>query len=120
MLKIISKNRTYIERTKTITVLGNRGGDITILEIYDEKHIQNEFEELKSRYDIILIDLPPLDALNQSKEWLLFADKAIAVFEADKSIPPSQNQYIDYLKSLDSKFAGWVLNKAIINTSRRR
>ncbi len=114
------KSRVYIERTKSITVLGNRGDDVTILEINDEKHIQNEFEDLKSRYDIIIIDLPPLDALNQSKEWLLFANKAIAVFEANKSIQQSQNQYVDYLKSLDNKFSGWILNKVVINTPKRR
>jgi len=114
------KNRVYIERTKTITVLGNRGDDITILEINDEKHIQNEFDELKSRYDIIIIDLPPLDALNQSKEWLLFANKAIAVFETNHTISASQKPYIDYLKTLGDKFAGWVLNKVVTNTLKRR
>ena len=114
------KNRVYIERTKTITVLGNLGEDITILEINDEQYIHNEFEELKARYDVILIDLPPLDALNQSKEWILFANKVIAVFETNKSILQSQNQYVDYLKTLNTKFAGWVLNKVSMNTSRRR
>lgn len=109
------RNNSYIERdTSAISVLGNRGGDITLLEINDEKNIQREFDELKSRYDIILIDLPPLDSLNQSKEWLLFCCKAIAVFETNKRISRSQSQYIDYLKHLNLKFAGWVLNKAAI------
>jgi succinoglycan biosynthesis transport protein ExoP len=106
------RNSSYIERDNDkISVLGNRGSDVTLLEINDEKNIQNDFNELKSRYDIILIDLPPLDSLNQSKEWLLFSNKAIAVFEANKSISKSQGQYIDYLKNLNTKFAGWVLNK---------
>jgi len=109
------RNNSYIERdTSAISVLGNRGGDITLLEINDEKDIQREFDELKSRYDIILIDLPPLDSLNQSKEWLLFCNKAVAVFESNKIISRSQNQYIDYLKHLNQKFAGWILNKATI------
>jgi len=105
------KLSTYMERDNTITVLGNHGGDITLLEISDEKHIQNDFNDLKSRFDIILIDLPPLDSLNKSKEWLLFSNKAIAVFESDKAISRSHSQYIDYLKNLNTKFAGWVLNK---------
>jgi succinoglycan biosynthesis transport protein ExoP len=115
------RNNSYIERDNSaISVLGNRGGDITILEINDEKNIQREFDELKSRYDIILIDLPPLDSLNQSKEWLLFCCKAIAIFETNKRISRSQSQHIDYLKHLNQKFAGWVLNKAAIRNHSKK
>jgi succinoglycan biosynthesis transport protein ExoP len=110
------RTNAYIERDNAaISVLGNRGGDITLLEINDERNIRHDMDELKARYDIILIDLPPLDSLNKSKEWILFADKTIAVFEAHKNIPRSQAQYIDYLKHLNRKFAGWVLNKATVN-----
>jgi polysaccharide biosynthesis transport protein len=108
------KLSTYIERDNTISVMGNHGGDITLFEINDEKHIQNSFQELRSRFDIILIDLPPLDALTHSKEWVLFSNKTIAVFEANKAISKPQGQYIDYLRNLNSKFAGWILNKASI------
>ena len=114
------RNPAYIERDNTlISVIGNRGGDITLLEINDEKNVRNDFNELKSRYDIILIDLPPLDSLNQSKEWILFTDKTIAVFEAKKNISKSQDQYIDYLQHLHHKFAGWILNKAVISYKRK-
>jgi len=115
------RNSSYIEKDgNAISVLGNRGGDISLLEINDERHIQNELNELKSRYDMILIDLPPLDSLNKSKEWLLFSNKAIAVFEANKSITRSQSQYIDYLKNLNNKFAGWVLNKASADAKSKK
>ncbi|MDR3696124.1 AAA family ATPase [Mucilaginibacter sp.] len=115
------RNNSYIERdNNAISVLGNRGGDITLLEINDEKNIQREFDDLKSRYDIILIDLPPLDSLNQSKEWLLFCCKTIAIFETNKRISRSQSQYIDYLKHLNLKFAGWVLNKAAIRNHSKK
>jgi Mrp family chromosome partitioning ATPase len=112
---------SYIDNSaNTISVLGNRGGDITLLEINDEVNVKGIFNELKSRYDIILIDLPPLDSLNKSKEWILFANKTIAIFEANKKITRSQNQYIDYLKSLNGRFAGWVLNKATVNTQKKK
>jgi Mrp family chromosome partitioning ATPase len=67
-----------------------------------------------------LIDLPPLDSLNQSKEWLLFCCKAIAVFETNKRLSRSQSQYIDYLKHLNQKFAGWVLNKAVVRNYSKK
>jgi succinoglycan biosynthesis transport protein ExoP len=110
------RNSSYIERDNSaISVLGNRGGDITLLEINDERNILQDFNEIKSRYDIIIIDLPPLDSLNKSKEWMLFVNKAIAVFEANNTMTRAQGQYIDYLKHLNQKFAGWVLNKASIS-----
>ena len=114
------RNNSYIERdNQAISVLGNRGGDITLLEINDEKSILQDFNDLRLRYDMIVIDLPPLDSLSQSKEWLLFTNKAIAVFEANKTITRSHTQYIDYLKHLNSKFSGWVLNKASIQYNKK-
>jgi succinoglycan biosynthesis transport protein ExoP len=115
------RSSSYIERdTNAIGVLGNRGGDVTLLEINDERNIQNELNELKLRYDIILIDMPPLDSLNKSKEWILFTNKTIAIFEGHKSISRSQGQYIDYLKNINTKFAGWVLNKAVVNNHSKK
>jgi len=115
------RNSSYIEKDKNaISILGNRGGDITLLEINDERNIRQEFNEFKLRYDIILIDLPSLDSLNKSKEWILFTDKTIAVFEANKGISRSHGQYIDYLKHLNGKFGGWVLNKAAVSTHSKK
>jgi len=114
------RNATYIERDgSTISVIGNRGGDITLLEINDEKKVLDDFSDLRSRYDIVLIDLPPLDSLNLSKEWILFSDKVVGVFEADKIISSSQEQYVAYLKHLNRKFAGWILNKAKVDKKKK-
>jgi succinoglycan biosynthesis transport protein ExoP len=41
----------------------------------------------------------------------LFANKTIAVFEANKGISKWQKDDIKYLKNLNGKFAGWILNK---------
>jgi succinoglycan biosynthesis transport protein ExoP len=91
--------------------MGTHGGDVTLLELSDENFIRSKFNELKTKYDIIIIETPPLSSLNKSKEWLLFANKTIAVFEANKGISKWQKDDIKYLKNLNGKFAGWVLNK---------
>ncbi len=107
------RSSSFIERDdSSISIIGNRGGDISLLEINDQKFIENEMNNLVSRYDIVLIDLPPLDSLNKSKEWILFTNKTVVIFEANRSISRSQGKYIDYLKNIGIKFAGWVLNKA--------
>ena len=52
-----------------------------------------------------------MDALNKAKEWLLFADKTIAVFEANQTFNYTKNEGVKYLKFLDSKFGGFIFNK---------
>ncbi|MBB5394220.1 exopolysaccharide transport family protein [Mucilaginibacter sp. AK015] len=101
----------YETFSNTTNVMGNHGGDVTLLEVSDENFIRSRFNELKTKYDIIIIETPPLSSLNKSKEWLLFANKTIAVYEANKGISKWQKDDINYLRSLDSKFAGWILNK---------
>lgn len=96
------------------TVLGNHGGDVTLLEVSDENFIRSRFNELKTKYDIIIIETPALSTLNKSKEWLLFASKIIAVYEANKGIKKSQRDDLNYLRNMNGKFAGWILNKADI------
>jgi succinoglycan biosynthesis transport protein ExoP len=94
--------------------LGNRGTDITLLEIESEEIIREKFTQLKSKYDIIIIEVPSMSAMNKAKEWMLFADKTIAVFEANQSLNEQKNSGITYLKFLGPKFGGWVFNKTNI------
>jgi succinoglycan biosynthesis transport protein ExoP len=101
----------YDPLNSVTNVFGNHGGDVTLLEVSDENYIRSRFNELKVKYDIIIIETPPLASMNKAKEWLLFANKTIAVFEANKEISKSQKEDVDYLQSLDHKFAGWILNK---------
>ncbi|MEO6981167.1 MAG: hypothetical protein ABI113_22420, partial [Mucilaginibacter sp.] len=61
-----------------------------------------------------------LDSLNKAKEWILFANKTVAVFEANQSVKNSHKEHIVYLKTLNNKFAGWILNKAaVIGASKK-
>jgi polysaccharide biosynthesis transport protein len=94
-----------------ITVLGNKGGGMTLLELQDEKTINERLKDLKAMYDLIIIEAPALEKMNKAKEWLLFADKVVAVFQADQTLTESKRQSIQYLKTLDNKFGGWIFNK---------
>ena len=102
----------FFDNISKIKVLGNRGGDISILEISSEENIHEKFIKLKAEFDIIIIESPSLGNLNKSKEWTLFCDKILTVFEAGKKVTDRYKRNIDYLQSLDGKFIGWVLNLA--------
>ncbi|PTR00934.1 uncharacterized protein involved in exopolysaccharide biosynthesis [Mucilaginibacter yixingensis] len=107
--------------SQAVGVLGNRGEDVTLLEISSEVFLRNKFTELKQIYDIILIDIPSLSAKNKAKEWMLFANKVIVVFEADQDIVEGRKQLVKELQQLNTtgKFAGWVLNKAAYQSKKR-
>lgn len=106
--------------SQTDRVLGNHGDDLTLLEISGEQFVRNRFTELKQLYDIIIIEAPALVAKNKAKEWLLFANKVVAVFEADQDITNGKKAQVKYLQGLNDKFAGWVLNKSSYHTQRKR
>ena len=100
-----------------ISVLGNPGGDISLLEITSQEIIRERFNKLKAEFDVIIIEASSLDTLNKSKEWVLFADKVLTVFEANQNVTIAKKQYIDYLNANNAKFIGWILNKVTIGTA---
>lgn len=101
----------YATYNGTTNIMGNHGGDVTLLELSDENFIRSKFNELKTKYDIIIIETPPLSSLNKSKEWLLFTNKVVSIYEANKGIAKWQKDDVEYLRNINGKFAGWVLNK---------
>ena len=94
-----------------ISIIGNKGGDNSLMEISSFENISEKLEELKSQFDIIIIEIGSLDMLSKSKEWMQFADKVVSVFENNQSIKEPAQASIQYMRSLNGKMLGWVLNK---------
>lgn len=96
----------------SITIMGNYGADVSLFEIVSEYDAEQKLLELKDMFDMVIIEAPALTTLNQSKEWIVVGDRVMGVFEANTTISNEMKDQILYLKSLDEKFIGWVLNKA--------
>ena len=96
-------------------MLGNRGGDTSIFEFCDESIVKPKLAYLKDVFDIIIIEAPSMDKLNKSREWIVLADKVVAIFGAGATIKNGKKQSVQYLYDLGEQFAGWALNKVIIN-----
>jgi len=106
--------RTSLEELNddgNISVLGNKGRDVSLFEINSESEIEQKLLELKDMFDIILIEASALNTLNQSKEWIVVADRVLCVFEANATMTEEMKDQILYLKDMDSKFIGWIMNK---------
>ena len=106
-------NIPYPGENNDITIIGNRGMDISLFEINTEPVIRQKIQQLKEAFDIIIVETPSLNAMNQAKEWLTVSDKVVAAFETNRSLHAEQNNIIAYLKTLENKFIGWVMNKLI-------
>lgn len=110
-----------IGNDRNLTILASRAKDISLFEIVDPVVARQKMRELTSKFDIILVDTPSLQELSKSKEWISVADKTLAVYEAGHSVTAEQKQlHINYLRSINSKFIGWLMNKVVIAKRRRR
>jgi archaellum biogenesis ATPase FlaH len=94
-----------------IMVMGNRGGDTSLLEISNPENIESKLALLKDSFDIILIESEGLSSFNKSKEWAIFSDKVVTIFESGRKINYKKSQSILYLNGLEGKFIGWILNR---------
>ncbi|NCX96287.1 MAG: lipopolysaccharide biosynthesis protein, partial [Chitinophagia bacterium] len=94
-----------------IFYFSNKGLDLSLFEIADEPTIIERLQQLRKEFDMIIIEATPLEQQSQSKEWIRIADKVLMVFDSNKPIGHAENQMIEYLKSLNAKFIGWVMNR---------
>ncbi|MEN9597933.1 MAG: hypothetical protein RL596_244 [Bacteroidota bacterium] len=112
------KNRisvAEIMNNNKISVLGNRGADISLFEFCEESIVKPKLAYLRDVFDVIIIEAPSLDKLNKSREWIVLSDKVLGVFQAGATIRQSRKEQVAYLERLGPAFAGWVLNKVYIN-----
>ncbi|WP_421943939.1 exopolysaccharide transport family protein [Pedobacter sp.] len=96
-----------------ITIMNKSKARESLLEIQSIKSLQAGFDVLKDEFDIIIVDVNALQDINIAKEWLLFTEKNIAVFESGNSLKDSSKEFVDYIKKLPG-FLGWVLNKTVL------
>lgn len=97
--------------TGKITTMGNRGGDMSLLQVDSESDIRHKLNHLKSIFDIIIIESSALNSLNKAKEWIVASDKVVTVLKAGQTLKEHKNLHINYLKGLNGQFIGWVLNE---------
>jgi succinoglycan biosynthesis transport protein ExoP len=106
-----SSSGNNLQSNSAITTLGNKGNDISLYQLGTEADIKHEFEQFRQAFDIIIIEAPALNTLNKSKEWVNVADKIITVMKAGQTIKDYKKLHINYLKSLNNQFIGWVINE---------
>jgi len=94
-----------------IVVMGNKGGDTSLLEISNSENIESKLNQLKEVFDIVIIESEGLTSFNKSKEWIFFSEKVLTIFESGRKITGPSKQSVDYLSGLKGKFIGWIFNR---------
>ncbi|MGY3052022.1 succinoglycan biosynthesis transport protein ExoP [Pedobacter sp. UYEF25] len=92
-----------------ITVMNKSSERNSLLEIQNIVSLRAGFDVLRNEFDIIIIDVNSLEDVNISKEWLLFTEKNIGVFQYGTSVSERDYAHIKYIKG-QPDFLGWVLN----------
>lgn len=100
-----------IQAEDLITNLRRNVENTSILEIQDRSQLISGFNLLREKFDLILIDIGSVSNINHVKEWLLFSDISVAVFECGRPLPKNYKLLVEHLRE-HSGFKGWVLNKA--------
>ncbi len=97
---------------KNIDIIGCKEDYILPSEIYPLHNPLNRFKEFTERYDFIFIEGAALNHHSDSKELAKYVDGVILIASATSQIKHQDKESIEYLKSLNGKFMGAILNKA--------
>lgn len=96
---------------KGIDIIGCQGGNYSPSELFNHSDFKTMIEELSLHYDYIFLEGASLNKYSDSKELARFSDKIIPVFAANSAVKSSDKASLDYLRSLNGKYMGSVLNK---------
>jgi succinoglycan biosynthesis transport protein ExoP len=100
-------NRT---RFNGVDIIGNVGGRDSPSEIMAGRDFKEMIHNLSLQYDYVLMEGPALNDYSDSKELIGYADKVIPVFRADTSLTQMDKESINYLKSINGRLMGTILN----------
>lgn len=98
---------TFLEN---IDIIGSKGGDESPAEILSGRNFKEVLGELADDYDYIFLEGASLNDYSDSKELVEFSDLVLPVFSAQSVIKQMDKESIAYLKRLDGKLIGSVLN----------
>ncbi len=107
--------KSLFRHADKVSIMGNRGDDISLQEIASHNQITCRLNQLKEEFDIIIVEASALSTLNKAKEWMTYADRCISVFEANQKMTTQKKQFMRYLSGLENQaFSGWIMNKTTV------
>jgi len=95
---------------ESVYVIGSQGGDYTPSEILPRENLLHQLQTLKTDFDYIFLEGPPLNDFSDSKELAQYVEGVIAVFSSHHVIKQIDKQSMSFFSELNGKFCGAILN----------
>lgn len=107
-----TQKKGIVHRTRFngVDIIGNVGGRDSPSEIMAGRDFKEMIRNLSLQYDYVLMEGPALNDYSDSKELIDYADKVIPVFSADMAVSHMDKESVKYLKSINGRLMGTVLN----------
>lgn len=108
--KFLIKKEIHVE--DLITFMNKSTEKDSLFEIQNIHNLRAGFAVLRKEFDLIIIDINSMSDMNITKEWLLFTENSICIYEAGRTMNDNDKQFLDSTRTQPG-FIGWVLNKYI-------
>lgn len=105
-----SMNIIFPTSDKNVDIIGSRKGFESPSEMFAGRNFISLINSMRVKYDYILMEGPSLNDYSDTKELTQFADAVVGVFSSRNAITQKDKESIKYLKSLNGKFIGAILN----------
>ncbi|MDX1905892.1 MAG: Wzz/FepE/Etk N-terminal domain-containing protein [Bacteroidia bacterium] len=92
-------------------VIGCEGSNLSPAELFNSEDFENLLIELTEQYDFILMEGPQLNSFSDTRELERYAARVIPIFSATHTVNTLDQISLEYLRTLDAKAMGAVLNK---------
>ena len=94
-----------------IDIIGCQAGNFSPFEILPKQDFFSQVHGLLDRYDFIFIEGPAINYYSDTKELSGLANGVISIFSANSVIKQIDKESVSFLKELNGKFIGSILNK---------
>jgi uncharacterized protein involved in exopolysaccharide biosynthesis/Mrp family chromosome partitioning ATPase len=95
---------------KSIDIVANKGGSQSPAEVLAGKNFNKVIEQYSKKYDFIFMEAAAMNKFSDARELMPFVDKVIAVMSAESPIGNEDKDTLDFLRGMNGKMLGGVLN----------
>lgn len=106
-----TKNIVFPTGHKNIDVIGSHSSTNSPMEILAGKDFKKMLKTFEQHYDYVLMEGASLNEFPDTKELVKYVDVVLPIFSAESTIKQADKESIQYLKSLNGRLAGAILNK---------
>lgn len=95
---------------KNIDIVPNKGGSQSPSEVLAGKNFKQVIDNYSKKYDFIFLEAASMNKFSDARELIPFVEKLIAVFSSESPIGSTDRDTFEYLRSMNGKLFGGVLN----------